>query len=174
LSEPIARDAFLSALDDTESELKRREREPINLDVALKLAQPFEVFTTTVETSSNVRHSVNRQRSGGLKTARERGTGTWLTARRNSPAMARAAGCMTSGRRATSDCRERRAQQGTRAVTTPLASPFGSHLDRFNNERSDTSASPRSSAGVAFTTAIIYYNSGKPGHYSRSDRGTTH
>ena len=61
LSEHIARDAFLSALDDPELELKIREREPDNLDVAVKLAQRFEVFKATVETSSNARHRTNRQ-----------------------------------------------------------------------------------------------------------------
>ena len=44
LSEHIARDAFLSALDDADLELKVREREPIDLDAAVKLAQRFEVF----------------------------------------------------------------------------------------------------------------------------------
>jgi len=38
LSEHIARDAFLSALDDAELKLKVREREPIDLDAAVKLA----------------------------------------------------------------------------------------------------------------------------------------
>jgi len=61
LSEHIARDAFLSALDDAEFELKVREREPTDLDSAVKLAQRFEVFKSTVETSSSVRHRVNRQ-----------------------------------------------------------------------------------------------------------------
>ena len=44
LSEHIARDAFLGALDDPEFELKIREREPVDLDSAVKLAQRFEVF----------------------------------------------------------------------------------------------------------------------------------
>jgi len=61
LSEHIARDAFLSALDDADLELKVREREPIDLDAAVKLAQRFEVFKATVETSSNARHRVARQ-----------------------------------------------------------------------------------------------------------------
>src|SRR5208282_745336 len=61
LSEHIARDAFLSALDDADLELKVREREPTNLDAAVKLAQRFEVFKATVETSSNSRHRVARQ-----------------------------------------------------------------------------------------------------------------
>jgi len=61
LSEHIARDAFLSALDDPDFELKVREREPIDLDAAVKLAQRFEVFKSTVESSSHTRHRVNRQ-----------------------------------------------------------------------------------------------------------------
>jgi hypothetical protein len=36
LSEHIARDAFLSALDDADLELKVREREPIDLDADRK------------------------------------------------------------------------------------------------------------------------------------------
>ena len=50
LSEHIARDAFLSALDDPKFELKIREREPINWDAAVKIAQRFEVFRSTVKT----------------------------------------------------------------------------------------------------------------------------
>src|SRR5664279_96915 len=61
LSEHIARDAFLSSLDDPEFELKIREREPADLNTAVKLAQRFEVFKTTVEASSGARHRVNRQ-----------------------------------------------------------------------------------------------------------------
>jgi len=41
LADHIARDAFLSALDDSEFELKIREREPPDLDTAVKLAQRF-------------------------------------------------------------------------------------------------------------------------------------
>ena len=51
----------MSALDDPEFELKVREREPIDLDAAVKLAQRFEVFKSTVESSSHTRHRVNRQ-----------------------------------------------------------------------------------------------------------------
>ena len=61
LSEHIATGAFLSTLDDPELELKIWEREPDNLDVAVKLAQRYEVFKATVETSSNARHRTNRQ-----------------------------------------------------------------------------------------------------------------
>ena len=61
LSEHIARDAFLSALDDAEFELKVQEREPTDLDSAVKLAQRFEVFKSTVATSYDGRHRVNRR-----------------------------------------------------------------------------------------------------------------
>ena len=61
LSEHIARDAFLTALDDAEFELKVQEREPVDLDSAVKLAQRFEVYKATVETSSGTRHRLNRQ-----------------------------------------------------------------------------------------------------------------
>src|SRR5664279_840473 len=61
LSEHIARDAFLSSLDDPELELKVREREPTDLDGAVKLAQRFEVFKSTVESSFGQRHRTNRQ-----------------------------------------------------------------------------------------------------------------
>ena len=59
LAEHIARDAFLSALDDPEFELKIREREPTDLDAAVKLALRFEVFRSAMEQSSS-RHRVNR------------------------------------------------------------------------------------------------------------------
>jgi hypothetical protein len=49
LSEHIARDAFLTALDDPEMELKIREREPGDLDSAVKMAQRFEVFKGAIE-----------------------------------------------------------------------------------------------------------------------------
>jgi hypothetical protein len=43
LAEHIARDAFLSSLDDPDIELKIREREPEDFDSAVKLAQLFEI-----------------------------------------------------------------------------------------------------------------------------------
>ena len=52
LAEHIARDIFLTALNDPEFELKIREREPVDLDEALKLAQRFEVFKSAVQSSS--------------------------------------------------------------------------------------------------------------------------
>ena len=53
LAEHIARDIFLTALNDPEFELKIREREPVDLDEALKLAQRFEVFKSAVQSSSS-------------------------------------------------------------------------------------------------------------------------
>ena len=61
LSEHIARDAFLSALDEPDFELKVREREPTDLDSALSIAQRFEVFRSTVDATSGVRQRVTRQ-----------------------------------------------------------------------------------------------------------------
>ena len=61
LSEHIARDAFLSAIDEPDLELKVREREPPDFDTAVKLAQRFELFKNTVDVSSSVRHRFNRQ-----------------------------------------------------------------------------------------------------------------
>ena len=43
LSQHLARDAFLSASADPEFELKITEREPTNLDDALRIAQKYEV-----------------------------------------------------------------------------------------------------------------------------------
>ena len=53
LAEHIARDVFLTAFNDPEFELKIREREPVDLDEALKLAQRFEVFKSAVLSSSS-------------------------------------------------------------------------------------------------------------------------
>jgi hypothetical protein len=61
LSEHMARDAFLSALDDQELELRVREREPATVEAAVKIAQRFEVFRSAVEASSSERHRINRQ-----------------------------------------------------------------------------------------------------------------
>ena len=57
LAEHIARDVFLTALNDPEFELKIREREPVDLDEARKLAQRFEVFKSAVQSSSRDRSS---------------------------------------------------------------------------------------------------------------------
>jgi len=48
----LALDVFLTALNDAEFELKIREREPVDLDEALRLAQRFEVFKSVVQSSS--------------------------------------------------------------------------------------------------------------------------
>jgi hypothetical protein len=61
LVEHIARDAFLTALDDPEFELKIREREPPDLDSASKIAQRYEVSRSIVDATSNGRHRVTRQ-----------------------------------------------------------------------------------------------------------------
>ena len=63
MAEHIARDTFLSALDDPDLELKIREREPKDLESTVKLAQRFEVFKTQVETTSGIRHKVTRSTS---------------------------------------------------------------------------------------------------------------
>ena len=61
LSEHLARDAFLSALDDPELELKVREREPPDLDSAVKIAQRYEIFKNAVGPLANHRQRINRQ-----------------------------------------------------------------------------------------------------------------
>ena len=61
LSEHIARDFFLSAIDDSDLELKIREREPSTLDSAVKVAQRLEVFKSAVVQSSNARQRLSRQ-----------------------------------------------------------------------------------------------------------------
>jgi len=61
LSEHIARDAFLSALADPGFELKIREREPMDLDDALRIAQRYEVFKGAVDLSTSTRPRLNRQ-----------------------------------------------------------------------------------------------------------------
>jgi hypothetical protein len=60
LADHISRDAFLTALDDPEFELKVREREPPDLDTAVKMAQRFEVFKCTTENNAGSKHRVNR------------------------------------------------------------------------------------------------------------------
>jgi hypothetical protein len=61
LSDHIARDVFLTALDDPEFELKIREREPIDLDSAVKIAKPYEVFRAAADASSSDRHRMTRK-----------------------------------------------------------------------------------------------------------------
>jgi hypothetical protein len=60
LAEHIARDAFLTALDDPELELKVREKEPHDLDTAVKMSQRFEMFRNTTESRASVRPRSNR------------------------------------------------------------------------------------------------------------------
>ena len=67
LSEYIARDAFLSALNDPDLELKIREREPADLGSAVKLAQRFEIFKSAVESSVASQHRVTRQVINGTE-----------------------------------------------------------------------------------------------------------
>jgi hypothetical protein len=69
LGEHIARDAFLSALDDADFELKIREREPADLDSAVKIAQRYEVFKAATEASSSNRHRVSRRVTEEPRTA---------------------------------------------------------------------------------------------------------
>jgi len=59
LAEHIARYAFLIALDDADFEFKIREREPADLESAVKMAQRFIKNKNTVESSSNARHRIN-------------------------------------------------------------------------------------------------------------------
>jgi len=61
LADHVARDAFLSALDDPEFELKIREREPADLDTAVKIAHRYEVSRSVVDASSSTRHRVTRR-----------------------------------------------------------------------------------------------------------------
>ena len=49
LSEMMARDAFLSALDDIGLEVRVREREPVDLDAALRLAIRLEVYQNSTD-----------------------------------------------------------------------------------------------------------------------------
>jgi len=61
LADRIARDAFLSALDDPEFELKIREREPADLDTAVKIAHRYKVSRSFVDASSSTHHRVTRR-----------------------------------------------------------------------------------------------------------------
>ena len=61
MSENVARDSFLTALNDPELKLKIRERETASLDEALKIAQRLEIFKSAVGMSVSGRQKVNRQ-----------------------------------------------------------------------------------------------------------------
>ena len=58
-SELIAKDSFLSALDDPQLEQKCREHEPTDLDSALKVAMRFEQYQKVVSNSRSPAH-INR------------------------------------------------------------------------------------------------------------------
>jgi len=57
----LSEHAFLSASADSEFELKIREREPVDLDDALRIAQRYEVFKGAVDLSTSTRPRLNRQ-----------------------------------------------------------------------------------------------------------------
>ena len=61
LAEHIARDAFLAALDDAEFELRIREREPLDLETAVRYAQRYEVFRTSADARMGYRQRIVRQ-----------------------------------------------------------------------------------------------------------------
>jgi len=58
MAERLAKEHFLTALDDPERELRVREKEPQSLDAALKAAQRLEVFRNAVRQR---RQRINRQ-----------------------------------------------------------------------------------------------------------------
>jgi len=67
LSNVVARDAFLDALDNNNLRIKILEREPVSLDDALKLACRFEAFDkTSAQPAQELRH--NRDREKFVKT----------------------------------------------------------------------------------------------------------
>jgi len=61
MAERLAKEHFISALDDAELELKVREKEPQTLDSAFKSAQRLEVFRNAVEQKVNLRRRLTRQ-----------------------------------------------------------------------------------------------------------------
>ena len=73
MSEHLAKEHFICALDDYELELKVREREPRTLDAAVKFAQRLEVFKNTVKQRRNrlsrrVEEQSSSSRSSSLDT----------------------------------------------------------------------------------------------------------
>ena len=60
IGEQIAKDAFLTALDDAHLELRCREQEPKDLDTALRIAVRFELYERVVGSASGNAHA-NRQ-----------------------------------------------------------------------------------------------------------------
>jgi len=61
MSERLAKEHFISALDDPELELKVREKELQTLDSALKSAQCLEVFSNAVKQRLHTRQRLSRQ-----------------------------------------------------------------------------------------------------------------
>jgi len=57
ICELIARDPFLSALGDRQLELKLREREPTDLDAALRLALRLEAYAVSYRRDTDGRGS---------------------------------------------------------------------------------------------------------------------
>ena len=57
----LSEHAFLSASADSEFELKIREREPVDLDDALRIAHRYEVFKGAVDLSISTRPRLNRR-----------------------------------------------------------------------------------------------------------------
>jgi hypothetical protein len=60
--EIIARDHFLSALGDRQLELKLREREPPDLDSALRLALRLEAYASSLKSEGEIRSTSPKQR----------------------------------------------------------------------------------------------------------------
>ena len=61
MSERLAKEYFICALDDPELELKVREKEPQSLDSALKAAQRLGVFRNAIKQRTVMRHRFSRQ-----------------------------------------------------------------------------------------------------------------
>jgi len=59
MSERLAKEHFICALDDPELELKDREKEPQTLDSALKSAQRLQVFSNAVKQRLHTRQSLS-------------------------------------------------------------------------------------------------------------------
>jgi hypothetical protein len=62
----VERDAFLSAMDDADLELKVLEREPKDLDCALEIAQRVEAVQMKVSITSGSYHKINRNTNQNL------------------------------------------------------------------------------------------------------------
>jgi hypothetical protein len=70
LGEIIARDAFLSSLNDRELEIKVRDREPVDLDSAFRAAMRIETYLRPAEVSRPLEGDVDRER--GVRAYRDR------------------------------------------------------------------------------------------------------